>query len=361
MVLSSREKTLVARLGGTRLVAVNVIPIPYPLQNRHANMRFEASALARQRSPSMPAAASLRGVWPAALTPFDDRLAVDVARLVRHCQALLRAGCRGISLFGTTGEGTALCAAERMAALDAVVAGGIPADRLIPATGCCDVPTTVALSAHAAGLGVAGVLVLPPFYPKDSREGGIYRHFASVIERLGAMPGLRVPRLCLYNFPFHTGVTLSPGLVRRLADGFPGIVAAIKDSSADWSLSSAYLDALPDLDVFVGDENSILRALGKNGAGAISGMANIMAPTLVSLVERPVKNAESIDTIVRNAVQAVGNHPFVATTKAVLAARSGHAGWLAVRPPLEPAPAALGASVLGLLEAAGASLVASNE
>lgn len=309
----------------------------------------------------MPAASSLRGVWPAALTPFDDRLAVDVLQLVRHCRALLRAGCRGISLFGTTGEGTALSTGERMTALDAVIAGGIPADRLLPATGCCDVPTTVLLSAHAAGHGVAGVLALPPFYPKDARQEGIYRHFASVIEQLGATSGLRMPRLCLYNFPFHTGATLSPPLVRRLADAFPGVVTGIKDSSADWSLSSAYLEALPDLDVFVGDENSILRALGRNGAGAISGMANIVAPTLISLLEAPVKDAAGIDGIVRKMVQSVGNHPFVATMKAVLAAHSGHAGWLAVRPPLEPVTAALGASVLDALKAAGGSLVASHE
>ena len=210
----------------------------------------------------MPAASSLRGVWPAALTPFDDRMTVDVQRLVRHCRRLLDAGCRGISLFGTTGEGTALSAEERMAALEAVIAAGLPPDRLIPAVGCCDVPTTAALSAHAARQGAAGVLALPPFYPKDLRQEGLYRHFSSMIERLGATPGIRVPRLCLYNFPFHTGVTLSPGLVRRLADAFPGVVVAIKDSSADWPLSSSYLDALPDLDVFVGDENSILRALG---------------------------------------------------------------------------------------------------
>ncbi len=305
----------------------------------------------------MPAASSLRGVWPAALTPFDDRLAIDVSRLVRHCRALLQAGCRGISLFGTTGEGTALSADERMAGLEAVIAAGIAADRLIPAVGCCDVPTTVALSAHAARHGVAGVLALPPFYPKDTRDEGIYRHFSSVIERLGATPGLRVPRFCLYNFPFHTGVTLAPRLVRRLADAFPGVLVAIKDSSADWSLSSAYLDALPDLDVFVGDENSILRALGKNGAGTISGMANIMTATLVSLVEGPRGNAAGIDAIVHKAVQAMDGHPFIATIKAAIAAHSGDAGWLGVRPPLEPAPAGLGASVLGALKATGATLV----
>jgi len=306
----------------------------------------------------MPAASTLRGVWPAALTPFDHRLAVDVPRLVRHCRALLQAGCRGISLFGTTGEGTALSAEERMAGLEAVITAGIPADRLIPAVGCCDVPTTVALSAHAARQGAAGVLALPPFYPKDLREEGLYRHFASVIEQLGAMPGLRVPRLCLYNFPFHTGVTLSPALVRRLADAFPGVVAAIKDSSADWSLSSAYLDALPDLDVFVGDENSIFRALGKSGAGTISGMANIMAPTLIALVEGPQANAGEIDTFVHKAIQAMDGHPFIATIKAAIAAHAGEAGWLRVRPPLEPASSGVGASVLGALKASGATLVA---
>ena len=307
----------------------------------------------------MPAASSLRGVWPAALTPFDDRLAVDIPRLVGHCEALLKAGCRGISLFGTTGEGTALSAGERKAALDAVIAAGVSADRLIPAVGCCDVPTTVELSTHAARHGAAGVLALPPFYPKDSQEEGIYRHFSSVIERLGATPGLRVPRVCLYNFPFHTGVTLSPRLVRRLADAFPGVVTGIKDSSADWPLSSAYLDALPDLDVFVGDESSILRARGKNGAGAISGMANVMAPTLVSLVEAPLKDAAGFDGIVGRSIHAVGSHPFVPAMKAVVAARSGDANWLAVRPPLEPVPAGIGASVLDAITAAGASLVAS--
>jgi 4-hydroxy-tetrahydrodipicolinate synthase len=304
----------------------------------------------------MPAASSLRGVWPAALTPFDERMAVDVPRLVSHCRALLQVGCRGISLFGTTGEGTALSADERKAALEAVIAEGLPADRLIPAVGCCDVPTTAALSAHAARQGAAGVLALPPFYPKDLREEGLYRHFSSVIERLGATPGIRVPRLCLYNFPFHTGVTLSPGLVRRLADAFPGVVVAIKDSSADWPLSSSYLDALPDLDVFVGDENSILRALGKNGAGTISGMANIIPSTLIALVEGPRAKASEIDTAVHKAVQAMDGHSFIPSIKAAIAAQSGDASWLRVRPPLEPVPAAVGADVLGALKASGATV-----
>src|SRR5262249_62200871 len=118
--------------------------------------RCPTGARAEGRRPPRPAASSLRGVWPAALTPFDDRLAVDVPRLVRHCRALLQAGCRGISLFGTTGEGTALSADERMAALEAVIAAGLPPDRLLPAVGWWAVPTTLGLSAHAPRPGVGG-------------------------------------------------------------------------------------------------------------------------------------------------------------------------------------------------------------
>ncbi len=305
----------------------------------------------------MPAVSSLRGVWPAVLSPFDESLALDTTRLARHCRALLAAGCRGVSLFGTTGEGTALSEAERRAGLDAVILAGVPADRLMPATGCCDVPTSAALAIHAAEHGVAGVLVLPPFYPKDVGEAGVHRHFAATIERVAAARNGRVPRVCLYNFPLHTGTTLSPALVRRLAEEFPGVVAAIKDSSGDWSLSSAYLAALPDLDVFVGDERTLRDALRQGGAGTISGMANAIAPSLVRLCASSAPEIDALQTVVSAAAGAVIAHSFVPTMKAVLAELWQEAGWRRVRPPLEPAPPERGRAVLAQITAAGAALI----
>jgi len=228
----------------------------------------------------------------------------------------------------------------------------------MPATGVTDVPTTVALSVHAARLNVAGVLALPTFYLKDATQEGIYRHFATVIEKLGATPGLSVPKLCFYNFPFHTGITLAPALVRRLADAFPGVVAGIKDSSGDWDLSQAYLNALPDLAVFVGDERIILRARAKGGAGSISGMANAIAPTLVELCAAPVARGESLQKIVDAAVGAVLAHPFVPAMKAVLAQLERAPSWNHVRSPLETAPAPVGPALLAQLKAAGATLIA---
>jgi len=192
---------------------------------------------------------------------------------------------------------------------------------------------------------------------KDVGEAGLYAHFAASIERTGALSRGRAPKICLYNFPFHTGITLRPALVRRLADAFPGIVVAVKDSSGDWPLSSAYLRELPDLDIFVGDERSLLAALHAGGAGTISGMANAIAPDLVRLCAGEGHDRDTLQRTVTAASTAALAYSFVPTMKALLAEHWRDAEWRAVRPPLEPAGPDLGASVLAALRAAGATLL----
>lgn len=64
-----------------------------------------------------------QGVWPAMLTPLQANGALDHARLVSHAKRLLAAGCSGVTLFGTTGEGPSFSVAERMAALEALLQG----------------------------------------------------------------------------------------------------------------------------------------------------------------------------------------------------------------------------------------------
>jgi 4-hydroxy-tetrahydrodipicolinate synthase len=51
------------------------------------------------------------------LTPLQANGTLDHARLVFHTKRLLAAGCSGVTLFGTTGEGPSFSVAERMAAL----------------------------------------------------------------------------------------------------------------------------------------------------------------------------------------------------------------------------------------------------
>ena len=77
-----------------------------------------------------------------------------------------------------------------MAIMDAA-AKSLPLDRLMVGTGAAAVGDAVALTRHAAKLGFAAALVLPPFYYKGVGDSGIVRY----IERLAANPDAYSPEV----------------------------------------------------------------------------------------------------------------------------------------------------------------------
>src|SRR5215469_12529053 len=118
----------------------------------------------------MTQGSGFRGIFAASLTPLTLDLMIDHAAFLRHCRWLLRHGCHGIALFGTTGEGPSFSLAERSEALERVIAGGIPPAALMIGTGCSALGDTVELTRHAVELGCPGVLTLPPFFFKRPSE-----------------------------------------------------------------------------------------------------------------------------------------------------------------------------------------------
>ncbi|RWF15117.1 MAG: dihydrodipicolinate synthase family protein, partial [Mesorhizobium sp.] len=69
----------------------------------------------------------LQGVIAATPTPLNADLTIDTGRLIAHCRWLLgEGGCDGINLLGTTGEATSFSVEQRVAAMRAVAASGLP-------------------------------------------------------------------------------------------------------------------------------------------------------------------------------------------------------------------------------------------
>lgn len=275
-------------------------------------------------------------VYAAALTPFAHDLRVDTERLIGHCRDLLARGCDGVSLFGTTGEATSLTVGERTAALQRVVEAAIPAQRLLPGTGCCALPDTIALTQHALAVGVTDVLVLPPFYYKFVSDDGLFDAYAQLIETV-ADDRLRV---FLYHIPQFAGVPLSIALVERLRAAYPRTVVGIKDSSGDVANLQA-LCALGDLAVFVGAERLIVPTLDAGGAGTICALANLVPEELAELCARRMTvEADALQARVTARLDVLDRFGFIGALKALLAARNSAASWNAVRPPLRALDAA---------------------
>ncbi len=276
----------------------------------------------------------LRGVLAPVVTPFTKELAPDPQRFVRHCKWLLAHGCSGLAVFGTNSEANSLSAEERMMLLEELVQSGVPAEQLMPGTGCSALTDSVRLTAHAVKLGCAGALMLPPFYYKGVPDEGLFRNFSEVIERV-ADERLQV---YLYHIPPVAQVPITLGLIERLLKRYPKIVAGIKDSSGDWSNTKAVLDAFgaQGFEVFAGSEVFLLRNMRAGGVGCITAGANVN-PHGIDKVYQNWQSAnadalqEEIDRV-RNVLQSQVS--MIPALKAAIAHYAADADWMTVRPPL---------------------------
>ena len=165
----------------------------------------------------------IKGLIAPILSPFNDDLSFNQDMYNALAAELLQTGCSGLAPFGTTGEALSIGSAERMAAIEGLIASGVDPKRVIPGTGLCNLPETIALSRHAVELGCAGVMTLPPFYFKGMGDDGYFDYFERLIDGVDH-PDLKI---YLYHIPQVSGVGLSIELVTRLRAAYPDVIVGI--------------------------------------------------------------------------------------------------------------------------------------
>ncbi|TSE11813.1 dihydrodipicolinate synthase family protein [Mesorhizobium intechi] len=271
--------------------------------------------------------ASRFGLSVALTTPFDAAGRIAIPLMTAHARTCLDAGCSSVTLFGTTGEGASVGTAERQAVIDAMLAAGIRADQLVAGVLVDAVEDAAEQSRHALQRCARNILIAPPSYFKNVGDDGLFGWFAAVFTALGPL----ARGMLLYNIPSVTTVRLSLGLIGRLREAYPGVVAGVKDSGGDWAYSEALLKAHGDLIILIGDERHLAPAVRIGGQGAISGMANFATGELRAIIE-----SGRDDSRVESFVLELLGHPVIPAVKAMVARQTGDERWVTVRPPLEP-------------------------
>lgn len=287
----------------------------------------------------------LEGVVTPLLTPFEDSGEIAGDLWLQHAQWLLAEGASYLSPFGTTGEAMSVSGRARMNALEVLIDGGVPANRLVPGTGLCSLDETEMLTRHARELGCAGVMTLPPFFYTGASEDGLFGFFARLIERESALP------IVLYHIPSHAGVGISPSLAARLSSAFPDIVTGYKDSSGDWSNTQAVIGSAPGLGVFPGSEAFLSQGLNAGGVGCISATCNINVGQIRRLYDGILagENTEDLDAEVKSVRKTVQGAGLIPAMKALLSNRLREPRWLNVLAPLVAPDPVLGKQVNGAL------------
>jgi 4-hydroxy-tetrahydrodipicolinate synthase len=268
----------------------------------------------------------LHGVIAAIPTAVDAG-EPDCARSTRLARFLLANGCNGLNVLGTTGEATSFSILQRQRVMTAYRAAQLPMQRLMVGTGAAALADAVALTRHAAEVGFAGALVLPPFYYKSVPDDGLFAYIETIVTATAQTP---IP-IYLYHFPAQSAVPWRLELIRRLLDTFAGRIAGLKDSSGDLSFAREAAKLAPNFKVFPSNEAALMEARAGTFAGCISATANLNADLCARAWEDGDLLALEAAVRIRKLLEGRQAVPGV---KTLVAHVHGDPAWARLQPPL---------------------------
>ncbi len=271
---------------------------------------------------------SFKGIYPAAITPFDESEEVDISRLEDFLDFLIEGGVHGIYLLGTNGEAPLLTMEEKKRVIESAVdhvGGRVP---VIAGTMCNDTKGTIELVRYAEDKGADAVhVIVPYFFPSPKRS--LVKHFKSISENID-LP------IFIYSIPQRTGNRLDIETLKTLSE--IDKVVGFKDSSGDLeSFYSASVDTR-DLISFGGNDSLIYSYLSLGGDGAVTAVGNVFPELVSSIYEHHQRGdhirAKELQDKVLHITQALKKGPYLSGVKAALKLRGMDFG--DVRSPLLP-------------------------
>src|SRR5712675_2373053 len=165
----------------------------------------------------------LEGVLVAAVTPRRaHEHSIDLGATLEMIDFLGNSGVNGIALLGSTGEFVHFALDDRRHMVNfAAKRSRLP---LLVNVSHSTLDGSIELAREAASAGVAGVLLMPPYYFPQDQDAirSFYLAFATAVG--DALP------IYLYNIPFCTSDIASSTATELLASGK---FAGIKDSSGN--------------------------------------------------------------------------------------------------------------------------------
>lgn len=157
------------------------------------------------------------GVFIIAATPFDEQGALDLASTDRMIEWYLEHGVAGMTILGQMGEAPKLTAEESVMFARRVLARVAGRVQVVVGVSSAGYAPMRQLADAVMDAGAAGVMVAAPGTLKG--DDAVFGYYADVARLLGdGTPWV------LQDFPLAGSPSLTPGLIRRIADAAPNCV-----------------------------------------------------------------------------------------------------------------------------------------
>ena len=224
----------------------------------------------------------LKGSITPIVTPFKDG-AVDYDTYARLVDWQIVNGGHGILVNGTTAEPSLLTVTERNRLVDVALEAANKRVPVLAATGSQSHAETVELTEHADKAGVAGLLVVTPYYVRPPQRG-LIAYYTDICQRT------ELPVL-IYHIPGRAAVSTDLATVKAMKEAIPNLVG-MKHAVNDMGFVTHMLDAFgPQWRVFVGLEELSFPMLAVGACGLMNAVGNL-APRKVALLFEAVERGD---------------------------------------------------------------------
>ena len=208
-------------------------------------------------------------------TPFrGGALAYDLFAkdVVRHRLA----GTDGVLVAGTTGEGSVLSEAERIALFRTAAEAARGQIKVICSVGTNDTRMSLRLARAAQDSGADAIMAVVPYY-NSPQPRGLEAHFAAIAQ---AVPRLS---LTLYDVPTRTAQELPIQVAQHLAARHRNITS-IKLACTDLDRVDSFVQD-SGLQVLPGEDRLILEFMRRGAVGAVSVLGNLLPHETSALIQ----------------------------------------------------------------------------
>ena len=215
------------------------------------------------------------GVFPAVTTKFTENDELDHAEMERCFALEMEAGCDGIIVCGSLGEGPMLSVDEKLAVLKTAqnVAKGKPVLLTINEAATRD---GAALARKAARAGADGLMVVPsPIYHTNPEETVAT---LSAVANAGELP------VMIYSNRIAYRVDVTIEVMEKLADN--PLFVAVKELSDDIRRSTEIINRFGNrFDLFTGVDNLAFEALSVGAIGWVAGLVTAFPRETVAIYQ----------------------------------------------------------------------------
>ena len=208
----------------------------------------------------------IKGIYAAAVSILNNDLSLDVNKTVKHCENIIKDGCHGVVLFGSTGQSQLIPLNEKIEMINFVSKNDKIKDKLIVGTGLNSLVENINFIRLSLNIGLNRFLIMPPaYYNYGDKE--VIEYYTKLIK---SVPDAKI---ILYNFEKLCGYKFSVDCVENLAARFPKNIIGVKDSS--YNLMGNL--KIKNFSILPGSELKLLSGLKKDCSGIITATCNVTA------------------------------------------------------------------------------------